>query len=32
MQIAVEPEHDSNQSRSTKPKRNVERVHNREKF
>jgi hypothetical protein len=32
MQIAVEPEHDSNQSRSTKPKRNVEGVHNREKF
>jgi hypothetical protein len=29
MQIAVEPEHDSNQGCSTEPKRNVESVHAR---
>jgi hypothetical protein len=29
MQIAVEPEHDSNQGCSTEPKRNVESVHTR---
>src|SRR5580704_13644130 len=32
MQIAVEPEHDSNQGCSTEPKRNVESVHNRKNF
>jgi hypothetical protein len=32
MQIAVEPEHNSNQRRRTKPKRNVERVHSRRCF
>jgi hypothetical protein len=29
MRIAVKPEHDSNQGRSTEPKRNIESVHAR---
>ena len=32
MQIAVEPEHNSNQGCSTEPKRNVESVHTSESF
>ena len=32
VQIAVKPEHDSNQGCSTEPKRNVKSVHNRKNF
>jgi hypothetical protein len=32
VQIAVKPEHDSNQGCSTEPKRNVESIHNRKNF